>query len=112
MSKFKATQNTYNNGFHITFENGCTVSVQFHKSNYSDGGETTAEVAAWDQNGNWIKLNDADDVCGWCSPDEVLDIMNKVASHGTKKMSTFWLIYLAAFITLVMTALIMLVVLA
>ena len=31
MSKFRATQNEYNNGFHITFENGYTISVQFVK---------------------------------------------------------------------------------
>ena len=111
MSRFKATQNSYNNGFHITFKNGCTVSVQFGKGNYSDGGETTAEVAAWDQDDNWIKLSDHDDVRRYCSPDEVLEIMSKVASRGTKKMSTFWLIYLAAFITLVMTVLVTLVVL-
>ena len=100
MSKFKITQNSYSNGFHITFKNGCTVNVQFGEGSYSDGGETTAEVAAWDQDGNWIKLSDHDDIRRYCSPDEVLGIMNKVASRGTKKMSTFWLIYLAAYIAL------------
>ena len=44
MSKFRATQNEYHNGFHITFKNGYTMSVQFSKNNYSDGGETTAEI--------------------------------------------------------------------
>ena len=80
MSKFKATQNEYNNGFHMVFENGYTISVQFGKANYSDKGKTTAEVAAWDSNGEWIQLGEHDDVKGWCSPEEVVEIMNKVAN--------------------------------
>jgi hypothetical protein len=80
MSKFRATQNEFNNGFHMTFENGYTISVQFSKTNYSDGGETTAEVAAWDSDRKWVKLNEHDDVQGWCSPNEVLEIMNQIAN--------------------------------
>jgi hypothetical protein len=106
MSKFRATQNEFNNGFHITFKNGYTVSVQFNKRNYSDGGETTAEVAAWGPDREWVKLSEGDDVRGWCSPDEVLEIMNMVASKGSepksKELSTFWKLYLIGFI--IMTA--------
>ena len=80
MSKFRATQNEYHNGFHMTFENGYTISVQFSKTNYSDGGETTAEVAAWDSDRKWVKINKHDDVQGWCSPNEVLEIMNQIAN--------------------------------
>ena len=80
MSKFRATQNEFNNGFHMTFENGYTISVQFSKTNYSDGGETTAEVAAWDSDRKWVKLNEHDDVQGWCTPNEVLEIMNQIAN--------------------------------
>ena len=80
MSKFRATQNEYHNGFHMTFENGYTISVQFSKTNYSDGGETIAEVAAWDSDRKWVKLNEHDDVQGWCSPNEVLEIMNQIAN--------------------------------
>ena len=80
MSKFRATQNEYHNGFHMTFENGYTISVQFSKTNYSDGGETTAEVAAWDSDRKWVTLNEHDDVQGWCSPNEVLEIMNQIAN--------------------------------
>jgi hypothetical protein len=57
-----------------------TPSVQFSKTNYSDGGETTAEVAAWDSDRKWVKLNEHDDVQGWCSPNEVLEIMNQIAN--------------------------------
>ena len=109
MNKFKATQTEYHNGFHMTFKNGYTMSVQFGKSNYSDGGETTAEIAAWGPDGEWMKLSEHDDVRGWCSPDDVLEVMNKVASQGKKKMSTFWLIYLAAYIALAMVIIITLI---
>jgi len=52
---FKTTvERGYNDGFQMTFENGCTISVQFGKHTYSDAGETTAEVAAWDNKGNWL----------------------------------------------------------
>lgn len=41
-------------GFQMTFRNGCIISVIFGKHTYSDGGETTAEVAAWNSDGNWM----------------------------------------------------------
>jgi hypothetical protein len=80
MSKFRATQNEYHNGFHMTFKNGYTMSVQFGKGNYSDRGKTTAEIAAWGPDRVWVKLSEHDDVRGWCSPDEVLEIMNQIAN--------------------------------
>ena len=76
------------NGFHITFANGCTVSVQWNPGNYVDdrNGEhgehrksRNAEVAAWDANGKWIRLGD-DDVVGWQTPEQVLAIMAKVSA--------------------------------
>lgn len=100
MNKFKATQTEYHNGFHMIFKNGYTMSVQFSKTNYSDGGETTAEIAAWGPDGKWMKLSEHDDVRGWCSPDEVLEVMNIVASQGKKKMSTFEVLRLAFYIAL------------
>ena len=58
----------YHNGFQIRFNNGCTISVMFGKSTYSDAGETTAEVAAFSkddnfmvfQEGTWIELAPGD----------------------------------------------------
>jgi hypothetical protein len=44
-------------GFQMTFENGCTISVQFGKITRSDKGETTAEVAAWDNKDNWLMFD-------------------------------------------------------
>lgn len=82
MKKFTARDNEWGNGFQITFNNGYTVSVQFSKHTYSDGGETTAEVAAWgpEPEHKWVKINEYDDVKGYCSPDDVLGIMNMVAN--------------------------------
>jgi hypothetical protein len=55
MKAFRTTiEIGYHDGFQMTFENGCTISIQFGKHTYSDGGKTTAEVAAWDNQGNWL----------------------------------------------------------
>lgn len=51
---FKTTKREFHDGFQMTFENGCTISVQFGKHTFSDAGKTTAEVAAWDNEGNWL----------------------------------------------------------
>ena len=55
--KFRAENNEIHHGFQMTFENQCTISVQFSKHNYSDQGKTTAEVAAWNGNGDWMMWN-------------------------------------------------------
>ena len=55
---FKAENNEWHHGFQMTFGNQFTISVQFSKHNYSDGGETTAEVAAWNSNGDWFYFDD------------------------------------------------------
>ena len=52
--KFKPENNESHHGFQMTFDNGCTISVQFSKYNYSDQGETIAEVAAWNSNDDWM----------------------------------------------------------
>ena len=82
-------------GFHMTFANGHTVSVQFgfgtYSSNKKAGGigdkdevpytAETAEVAAWDNNGNWLRLGKHDDVAGWVEPDRLAEIIADVASR-------------------------------
>jgi hypothetical protein len=114
MSKFRATQNEHNNGFHMVFKNGYTMSVQFSKTNYSDGGVTTAEIAAWGPDGQWLKLSEHDDVRGWCSPDEVLEVMNMVASKGSKPkskgLSTFDMLHLAFYIAMTAAIIIILII--
>ena len=77
------TEKGYNDGFQMTFENGCTISVQFGKHNYSDEGETTAEVAAWDNQGNWLmfdgekwfEIEDGSDVIAHQSSGEVAKLI-------------------------------------
>ena len=75
-------------GFQMTFDNGATISVMFGKYNYCDQGETTAEVAVWDQNGDWYVLNEDDnhnslikypdgsEVIGHCTSNMVAHIMD------------------------------------
>lgn len=84
-------------GFHITFHNGWTVSVQFGPGNYCDNynledflpvmkGEkelpasASAEIAAWDKNGEWYDFGD-DQVRGYQNPEEVLLFMAQIAAR-------------------------------
>jgi hypothetical protein len=79
-------------GFHMTFANGYTISVQFGEGNYctnrygNDGDKSAnAEVAAWsDCGGEWVKLGENDDVIGWQTPDQVLAIMTRIANLPRK----------------------------
>ena len=90
MTGFKTTSR---NGFHITFENGWTVSVQFGNGNYCDNynhdmmsrdpvpPSANAEVAAWpDRAGAWHRFADGDTVRGCMTPAEVLAFMNEIAA--------------------------------
>jgi len=90
MSKFSTT----GKGFHLTFENGLTISVQWGYGNYCSNksyrwGEeevlakegffdaTTAEIAVWDESGTWMRF-EHDQVKGWVTSDEVADYITKV----------------------------------
>jgi hypothetical protein len=77
------------NGFHITFANGVTVSVQWNPGNYvaDRSGEqdvrresVNAEVAVWRANGEWVRLDEYGDVIGWQTPEQVLAIMSMAAA--------------------------------
>ena len=78
---FSTDKTEFMNGFHMTFANGWTVSVQFGKGNYiSDrdhhGQSADAEIAAWDKDGKWYYFSDQNDnVKGWMKADEVADFM-------------------------------------
>ena len=74
--KFRAENNEWHHGFQMDFANGCTISVQFKKGNYCDQGETTAEVAAWNGDGDWMIWEDGNWVV---LPDKYSDVM----SHQT-----------------------------
>ena len=84
-------------GFHISFENGWTVSVQFGPGNYCDNydrkrgvedakcgreGSSTAECAVFDPDGNMVEYEDWEDtVSNRSKPSEVLKLLNWSASQ-------------------------------
>lgn len=88
--------NTPNNGkgFRMTFDNGLSLSVQWGTMNYCDNNSmrrdvndsscANAEVAVWDQNGKWMTKvfipGLMDDVAGYLTPNDVSDLMSKVAN--------------------------------
>jgi hypothetical protein len=75
---------TNGEGFQMTFANGWTVSVQFgakhlcHNRNGVDNPTCpTAEIAAWDTNGEWYDFGH-DTVRGFVTPDDVARFIDKV----------------------------------
>ena len=86
---------TRGSGFHITFENGWTVSVQFGPGNYCQHrdrhigdenatcgkeGSQTAEVAYWPSGGDLQRVKaDSEIVSGYQTPKQVLALLVKVA---------------------------------
>jgi hypothetical protein len=76
------TELGYHDGFQMTFENGCTISVQFGKHTYSDAGETTAEVAAWDNKGNWLMFDEDK----WTEIENGSDVMARQSASGVAKL--------------------------
>ena len=87
---------THHKGFHMTFKNGWTISVQWGPGNYCDRYDTDdfmapvsatswesrdAEIAAWGPDGAMCEWPNGDTVVGRLTPDEVLAIMNDVASR-------------------------------
>ena len=89
----KAIFSTSNNkGFHMTFENGVTISVQWGPGNYSDNYDedfrprerrnvdsSTAEMGIWDQQRIWLRFDDGDTVQGSLTPDQVSEWIYKVS---------------------------------
>jgi hypothetical protein len=87
---------THHKGFHITFENGWTISVQFGGGNYCENYDVKigseylietltskdAEIAAWDIKGNWFVFENGDTVRDRVNANELLGFMNKFANMG------------------------------
>jgi hypothetical protein len=74
-------------GFQMTFENGWTVSVQWHAHAYCSGkGDESpnAEIAAWDSEGEWYNFG-SDTVLGYQTPDEVVTFMENVKNFSKTK---------------------------
>lgn len=88
---------TSGKGFHITFANGFTVSVQFGGGNYCDNyddeigsetypasgekGSSNAECAVWGPDGGMINRWDGDSVSNRSSVADVLELLNWAASQ-------------------------------
>lgn len=89
---------TGNKGFHIKFENGVTVSVQFGAANYCEhydgvlGSERTkpswesvdAEVAAWNSHGMWYnfetkEFGEGGNPIGRVDSTQLLKILNELS---------------------------------
>ncbi len=93
MKELKAFRITGGKGFHITFANNYTVSVQFGGGNYCDNydeeigpdstagekGSNTAECAVWGPSGNLIDHWDGDTVSNRSTAAEVLELLNWAA---------------------------------
>lgn len=80
-----------NKGFHITFQNGYTASVQFGPGNYCDNynldwkaevpPSSNAEIACIDPKGKLIDAFDwGDTVKGHVTPNELIEFFTKVAA--------------------------------
>lgn len=77
------------NGFHMTFSNGWTVSVQSTEQHQCDP-KVSAEVGVWDANGEWLEWSSGNTVCGHVNPDRVAEILDRIASiHPAKQADHF-----------------------
>jgi len=96
-------KSTRNKGFHMTFKNGITISVQFGHLNYCSRRNdhpydstkfeemdemrqliiesNTAEIAIWDDKGEWFNFG-SDTVKGWVNANEIAQWIN-IASFTT-----------------------------
>jgi hypothetical protein len=80
-------------GYQLRFANGYVLSVQFGGGNYCDNRNDdifsrerralvtsdTAEVAAWDADGKWVRM-DGDDVIGYITPEQVTAFASYLAA--------------------------------
>lgn len=94
MSAFRITRQK---GFHMEFENGWTVSVQWGPGNYCDHHKTwseevdlskqkewpstTAEVAVFDPTGAMTMFSNFETVQGWQTPDQVAALIAETAAR-------------------------------
>lgn len=90
-------------GFHMTFANGLTASVQWGAGNYCDNqydgdfsfrtpvASTNAEVAVIDRNGDLLDnikeflpegVLDDGSVAGWLTPEQVVYFLKKVSEKA------------------------------
>ena len=109
MSRFSITSHR---GFHLTFNNGWQVSVQFGPGNYCERKNadyylpessefwrcSDAEIAVWHASDGEMVMLENDVVRGWTSADEVAKVIHKVSTakstltskQMSKRLSTIW----------------------
>ena len=82
---FKVADNV---GFNVMFTNEWEVSVRWSEGHSCDGGKTTVEVAVFDPEENWYKLDDDDKLCrfdtdimGHVTPETLTRILQEVAKQ-------------------------------
>lgn len=98
-------RSTMRKGFHMTFANGLTASVQWGAGNYcdnhlpedmdfsftKDAKSSTAEVAVFNDKGDIIDANpfvpeeqrSCDTVVGWLTTEQVAQFLSTVATYNT-----------------------------
>lgn len=103
----KGFVSTMRKGFQMTFENGLTASVQWGAGNYcdnhlpadfdfsfsKDASSDTAEIAVWDQFGEWLDpqdfLEEATNsdgmVAGYLTPAQVVKFLSAVEAYPNQK---------------------------
>jgi hypothetical protein len=96
-NEFGGSMAMHNRGFHLQFESGYKLSIQWGSFSYCQGypwyglTETDgwqpespdAEIALWDDKGNWYEWPGGDQVQGFCSPEFVLAIIDFLSNpHG------------------------------
>ncbi len=84
-------------GFHMTFDNGNTISIQWASHNYSSTRFrrgpatlkcTSAEVAIWDSNDRWANIDtNGDMVKGWVEPDEIAKLIHLTSQHTIDELN-------------------------
>ena len=99
----KGFVSTMRKGFHMTFENGLTVSVQWGAGNYcdnhfpndmdftfsKDAESNTAEIAVFGEDGEFInpqtfflyEISTDGEVAGWLDPSQVVDLLTNVRNY-------------------------------
>ncbi len=75
-------------GFHVTFTNGLTISVQYGWGNYCEHKNTTqpphhsedAEICVFDKRNAMVKFKySGDSVKGYCTPEQVAEAIYYVS---------------------------------
>lgn len=76
------------NGFYMRFGNGYEISVQFGQVNGCDQGKTTAEVAVFDPEGQFVQLGENDDVLFNVTPERVAELIFEYSYSNNKQEET------------------------